>query len=226
MGWPAAIAAGGAIASAAGSLWNSISNNSFQKKYAKNQVQWRVEDMRKAGINPVLAANPGFGAGSANLQNADFSGLSNAGQSAATVMQAGTAARQADSNIELQSAHTLNSAADTENKMQMNELIREQARTEATRRMLMAAQAGYSSASTVSERLRQSELQAQKEFYDSDFGKASKKYTETLGKSREALIASVADTLSKNKASSAKQVRRSDSKKSNYNYDSSTFNDY
>lgn len=32
---------------------------SFQEKVLKNQITWRMRDMRRAGINPILAARPG-----------------------------------------------------------------------------------------------------------------------------------------------------------------------
>lgn len=40
-----------------------------QKKILQNAVSWRVDDMRRAGLNPILAINPGAGssAGSVNM---------------------------------------------------------------------------------------------------------------------------------------------------------------
>lgn len=34
----------------------------FSQKVAQNQIRWRVSDMKAAGINPILAVNPGAGA--------------------------------------------------------------------------------------------------------------------------------------------------------------------
>lgn len=38
---------------------------SRQKKILKNRIQWQVNDMRSAGINPLLAVTSGFGGGGA-----------------------------------------------------------------------------------------------------------------------------------------------------------------
>lgn len=37
-------------------------NNAYQKEFAQNAHQWEVEDLKKAGLNPVLSANSGASA--------------------------------------------------------------------------------------------------------------------------------------------------------------------
>lgn len=186
MGWPAAIAAGASVASAAGSLWNSISNNSFQKKYAKNQHQWAVEDLKKAGLNPVLAA--GGGNHGTTLQQPDFSSLGHAGSQVSSAMQASTAARQADSNISLQDAQSLNYAADTMNKQESNALIRAQVATEAARRLSYASAAGLTNRQAAAQAYRNVELEQQAAFYGSDVGKGVSNAKQISGISNPVLI--------------------------------------
>lgn len=42
----------------------------FIERILKNQIQWKVDDMRAAGINPILAAGGGFGGGGASAPSA------------------------------------------------------------------------------------------------------------------------------------------------------------
>lgn len=55
--------AGTNLLSTAGNLWAFQKNLKFQKEAAQSKYQWAVEDMKKAGLNPVLAATGGFGGG-------------------------------------------------------------------------------------------------------------------------------------------------------------------
>lgn len=75
-----------AVAGLAGSLWSSSQNQAsaeasmaFQREVLQNRYQWQVEDMRKAGINPMLAAgsSPGGASGGAtyNTENPGSSAM-------------------------------------------------------------------------------------------------------------------------------------------------------
>lgn len=50
-----------------------------QKKILNNQIQWRVGDMRAAGINPLLAVGGGFGGGGASVPMGTTSAVDYAG---------------------------------------------------------------------------------------------------------------------------------------------------
>lgn len=67
----ALIAAGGAIASSAMSWWNQRRSERLQEDLANTAVQRRMRDLRRAGINPILAAQ-GQGAGNVSVQPIRF----------------------------------------------------------------------------------------------------------------------------------------------------------
>lgn len=41
--------------------------NDFTREQLQNQHQWQVEDLKKAGLNPVLSANSGAGTGASHM---------------------------------------------------------------------------------------------------------------------------------------------------------------
>lgn len=170
----------GAAGSIAGSLLGAHSAkdsanraNKLTMDLAKNGIQYRVQDLRKAGLNPILAVTGSGGLGSVSssgiqaAQPADFSGAVN---SAVSVFDALTKRQQQEvakegimSQIALQRNQIANSAADVKLKeaqaqqalssistsnAQTN-LINQQVLTEASRRANIEAQTGLSSAQRI-----------------------------------------------------------------------------
>lgn len=67
----AAIAATGAIAASAFSYWNQRRSERLQVELANTAVQRRMADLRRSGINPILAGQ-GVGAGGVSVQPVRF----------------------------------------------------------------------------------------------------------------------------------------------------------
>lgn len=103
----------GPIISVAGSLfgqkqqesYNSAASaqaNEWNKENYQHRYQWATEDMRKAGLNPILAATNGIGgsiagASAASVQAMDYgSSVSSGMQATSSASQAKAAKKQAD----------------------------------------------------------------------------------------------------------------------------------
>ncbi|PAX80763.1 hypothetical protein [Citrobacter sp. TSA-1] len=170
----------GAVGSIAGSLLgsNSAKHNANQANkitmdLAKNGMQYRVNDLRKAGLNPILAVNGSGGLGSVSssgiqaAQPADFSGAVNSAVSVFDALTKRQQQRAAEagikSQIALQNTQIANSAADVrlknaqadqavqsaDNMKAQSNLINQQVLTEASRRANIEAQTGLSSAQRI-----------------------------------------------------------------------------
>jgi len=83
----------GGVASALGASSSARAANQQAKYNYKHRYQWQVEDMRKAGINPMLSATQGAG----GVPQAD---VPNIGEAAMKGFSAGAAARMASAQTE------------------------------------------------------------------------------------------------------------------------------
>jgi len=170
MSWGAAIAGAAQMAGSAASIYEAHKNRKFQEDFAKNGVQYRVADLRAAGLNPILAATNGSLQAAAVPTGAmpDTGGLSNAGSA---YNSAKNLNKQTDSNIALQGAQALNFAADTINKNSANELLKEQTKTTAAQREMHIAQAANLNSSSALNRVNTAMRNIDLNFYSSPEGK-------------------------------------------------------
>ncbi len=121
--WGALASLGGSLLSAGLSAWNSSSVNNdnieFQKEFAKNGVSWKIEDMKRAGLNPLLstginATTPSGGSSAL----ADFSGLGASARDVGRMI--------AEKTAEKASADVRKASAEANNAVKTGHLIDEQ----------------------------------------------------------------------------------------------------
>lgn len=97
---------GGGLVSSAFNSWSASKAASKaygrQVEMMKNSHQWEVEDLKKAGLNPILSANGGANAYSAPQEQVIGFDLVGQRQASSSAKQADTAAEQMKSNITLQ----------------------------------------------------------------------------------------------------------------------------
>ena len=82
-------------------------NAAYQKEFAQNAHQWEIEDLKKAGLNPILSAggsgaSASGGGGAAITAQNGAGGLSSIMNSAASLMRLSSEIDNLDSNTNLQ----------------------------------------------------------------------------------------------------------------------------
>lgn len=109
----------------------------FQERSARSSYQWATEDMRKAGINPILAYKQG---GSGTLSGSSYT-PQNVGAAAATGATAGAGVASSALAAQRNQAELANIAADTQ-------LKGSQDKTQAAMQVQALAQAGQANANS------------------------------------------------------------------------------
>lgn len=89
-------------------------NNAYQKEFAQNAHQWEIEDLKKAGLNPVLSANSGAsasggGVSSGSVTSAGFNPI----ETAIGAWNGYEQARNTGADTNRKNAETANIEADT-----------------------------------------------------------------------------------------------------------------
>lgn len=79
---------GSSFLSSHASKKNLATQLAWERERATNAHQWEVEDLRKAGLNPILSATGGSGASTSSItpQMPDFSGVSRAGRAISNML--------------------------------------------------------------------------------------------------------------------------------------------
>lgn len=121
-------------------LQSGAINNAYQKEFAQNAHQWEVEDLKKAGLNPVLSANSGASASGGGVGSGSIaqSGI-NPIETAIGVWNGFEQAQNTGADTRRKNAETDNLEADTLLKQyqQLTEIAKKGA-TEADRKLAEA----------------------------------------------------------------------------------------
>lgn len=95
-------------------LQSATINNKYQKEFAQNAHQWEVEDLKKAGLNPILSAGgSGTSASGGGVASGTVTGGGSATISPMDALGAGVSAYQGIQNAKQIKAQTANLDANT-----------------------------------------------------------------------------------------------------------------
>lgn len=169
--------AGGLIGSSSAKKANKAAareaelNREFQREMAQNAHQYEVEDLRKAGLNPILSAG---GSGASASGGAGNAAVLNEGDSIATGVSTALQAAIAKANIQ-------NIKADTQQKAANTQLANKQIDTQDTVQALNLAGAQSAAASAALSNTQNIKESRMSPIHEA-IGKASKWATDTLGR--------------------------------------------
>lgn len=144
----AAAGIGAALTSAGGSIASALQSEravkrqiEWERERATHAHQWEVEDLKAAGLNPILSVD-GSGAttGGISAPVPDTSGLGNAGAALAGAIESMTNTALTSAQIGKTGAETNNITADTLNKQETAKLIAQQTINEQLKSGLITAQ--------------------------------------------------------------------------------------
>lgn len=194
----------GAVGGIAGSILggnsarqNANAANKMTMDLAKNGMQYRTQDLRKAGLNPILAVNGSGGLGSVSssgIQQAapyDFSGVANSAVSAynaetnrknsLTSKQAQIANEAAITNqiansaadVRLKNAQTDATLETALNTKAQRDLLGQQLLTEASRRANIESSTGLNSANAIRTKYQTVQDKVLSDYLNTDVGAES-----------------------------------------------------
>lgn len=148
-------AAGGVVGSLLGANSNDRANDAnmafareqleYQKELAKNQIQWKVEDAKKAGLHPMAAlglSSMSYSPVSAGQVGADYSGIGNSLMSMGqNIDRASMAAKDREQQERALALQERQADLQLENMKLQNDYIREQIATSMVNRLRSFARA-------------------------------------------------------------------------------------